>query len=233
MIYRIIKYGLLIVLIILTLSYEFPTGDYVSGLGRAICIILFLGLLILSFIIFTIIDFIRFMKKKSRFDFIPVTIIIIFFIAFLNLSNSENDKFWTKTVLTAQTDDGTEAQLKLYGNNTFLVKIPHSDCSFHYQGDYKIHNDTLILERKDLPELTSKLVGTRYKVSKHDSMLIPFDNEYKKFKIKTVCNTPVRHSSLSTYCSRYVALNQCTLPLKQKVTIKKIYFSRILIPHTK
>lgn len=142
---------------------------------------------ILSFIVFTIVDVARLIRKKIRFDFLPLIIITVFLSVFFILINSETDKFWTKTTLTGQTDEGDlrKAQIQLYSNNSFSVRISYVDWSCTYQGDYKINNDTLFLKRDDLTELTNSVFDTKYKFSYQDSLLIPINKKCKMIKIKT------------------------------------------------
>ncbi len=187
MTYRINKYGLLITLALLTLYQIMPIGDYCSGLVQALLMMIFGGLLILSFIVFTIIDITRLIRKKIKFDFAPLIIITLFVSVFFIFINSENDKFWTKTTLTGQIDEGDlrAAQIQLYSNNTFAIRISYIDWNCTYQGDYKINNDTLFLKRDDLTELTNNEFDSKYKFSYRDSLLIPVDKKCKMIKIKT------------------------------------------------
>lgn len=180
----------MITLTLLTLYQILPIGDYCSGLVQALLMILFCGLSILSFIIFTIIDITRLIRKKIKFDFTPLIILTSFFLVFFIFINSESDKFWTKTVLTGQIDEGDlrAAHIQLYSNNTFSASISYVDWSCTYQGDYKINNDTLFLKRDDLSELTNNVFDTKYKFSDQDSLLIPVDKKFKMVKIKTRYN---------------------------------------------
>jgi hypothetical protein len=187
MTYKITKYGLLITLALLTLYQILPIGDYCSGIVQALLMFIFGGILILSFIIFTVIDASRLIRKKIKYDFIPLIIITLFFSVFFIFINSEIDKFWTKTTLTGQIDEGDlrAAQIQLYSNNTFAVRISYIDWSCTYQGDYKISNDTLFLMRDDLMKLTNNVFDSKYKFSYQDSLLIPVDRKCKMIKTKT------------------------------------------------
>ena len=189
--YRLIKSGLLIALAILTLYQILPFGDYCSGLVQIILMLVFGGFLILTFLVFTVIDIVRLIRKKVNFDFIPLIIMLLVGLTFYIFINADSDKFWTKTKLTGQIDVGDlrGAQMQLYDNNTFAVRISYVDWTCTYQGNFKIIGDTLILEKVELPELTDHVFNTKYKLSQQDSLLIPFDKKYNTIKIKTGHNS--------------------------------------------
>lgn len=186
MLYKTAKYCILIIFSILTLYQIFPFGDYCSGLVQLILMVIFGGLFLLSFLIFTVIDIIRFKRRRKKFDYIPAFILVFFlFISYIFLT-SENEKFWTKLALTGQIDVGDlrSAKIKLYQNNTFSVRVSYVDFSCIYQGKYKVENDTLTLLRKDLPELTNNLFTTKYEYSYQDHLLVPVDTTFEKIKYK-------------------------------------------------
>lgn len=186
MTYRIIKYGLLGILIFLTVYQNFPIGDYCSGLVEALTFMFFCGLSILTFAIFLTIDLIKTFKRKRKFDYVILLFFGIFLTTNFLLLKIENKKFWTKTLLIGQIEVGDlrVPQLKLYDNQTFSASTSYADYSCTYQGDYLIENDTLILKRNELSELTNQLFFTKYLISISDSLLKPIDHEYRNIKIK-------------------------------------------------
>ena len=186
----------MIVLALLTLYQIMPIGDYSSGLEKIFLLIILGGLLILSFIVFVIVDIVRFIKMKRKFDFVPLIIITLFLTVFLIFNNSKTDKFWTKTILTGQIVEGDlrAAQIQLYRNNTFAIRISYVDWCFTYQGDYTIKKDTLFLNRDDINKLTNNEFDTKYTFSYRDSLLIPINKKCKMIKIKTGHNTLASNS---------------------------------------
>lgn len=208
---------------LLTLYQILPIGDYCSGLVQALLMIIFGGLLILSFIVFTIVDVVRLIRKKIRFDFLPLIIITVFFSVFFIFINSETDKFWTKTTLTGQTDEGDlrAAQIQLYSNNSFSVRISYVDWSCTYQGDYKINNDTLFLKRDDLTELTNNVFDTKYKFSYQDSLLIPIDKKCKKIKILTGHNMQYSQKGFQWY-AKYCSPLQLFVYFERKLLAQRM-----------
>lgn len=187
MTYRYIKYGLLTALFIVTLYQVIPFGDYCSGLVQVITFILFGGLFLLSFLIFTFVDLYRLKKAQKKFDFIH-----LLFLGFFLLINyislvSDGQKFWTDKICTGQVQgqgDLHASQIRLYSNNTFSVTISYVNWSCTYQGSYEIKNDILVLKRKEIPKLTDSVFNDTYKIDFKDSLLIPINKRFEKIEIK-------------------------------------------------
>ncbi len=186
MTYRVIKYGLLTVLTILTFYQNFPFGDYCSGLVEALSFVLMGGLFLISFVIFLIIDLVKTFKKKRKFDFIPLAILTVFLIGNSLLLDNEKDKFWTDMELVGNVEVGDlrAAQIVLYSNQTFSVRTSYVDWSCTYSGRYSIQDNILQLERDDLEKETDNVFTNKYEIQKSDSLLIPLKSGIEKVKIK-------------------------------------------------
>lgn len=188
--YRIIKYTLLIISALLTLSQVFPLNvilnkDYCFGIDNAIFTIFFIGLFLFVFLIFLIIDIIFIIKKKRDFDngnLIIFGAFILLFVFFIMINRGE---FRKNTIIEGRLEVGflTDEQLVLNKDNTFLVILPGVAYSCTYFGSYVINNDTLMLQREELPIITNGLFATKYLICKSDSLLIPFDNSFEKIRI--------------------------------------------------
>ena len=183
--YKIVKYGLLALFGILAIYKVSPIriGDYCLILGNIIELLVFVGLFLFVFFIFLILDLVRNIKYKIKFDYIPCVCLVVFAgICFLSFQ-IENEKFWTKEILIGQVELDSDLfsaeQLILYENKTFSIKSPNILGSCTYQGKYAINQDTLILKRNNLPELTNKLFCIKYLIQQSDSVLIPIDKDYK------------------------------------------------------
>ena len=185
---KLIKYGILVVLGYLTLKPIIPIGDYCGGLLTILNFFFFGGLLILAFLIITILDVIRNKKTKSKFDFIPLILTLVIGISFYLIQDQEESKFWTKKVLSGRIEVKStprSGELRLYKNGTFSTTLYSADYSCTFQGNYKLNDNRLILERKDLSELTSKVFTTEYFINEKSKTLNPID---KNFGIITIRN---------------------------------------------
>lgn len=191
MTYRVIKYGLLTGLAILTFYQSFPFGDYCSGLVEALSIVILGGLFLISFAIFLTIDLIGTLKKKRKFDFLPLTILTVFLVGNSFLLDNEKDKFWTDKELVGNSEVGDlrAAQIILYSNQTFSVSTSYVDWSCTYSGRYSIQENILRLERDDLEEKTNNVFTTNYEIRKSDSLLIPLKSGIEKIRIEKLGTT--------------------------------------------
>lgn len=190
MTYRIIKYGLLTGLTILTFYQNCPFGDYCSGLVEALSFVILGGLFLISFLIFITIDLIKTFKKKRKFDFLTFIILTVFLVGNSLLLDNEKDKFWTDKELVGKVEVGDlrAAQIVLYTNQTFSVWTSYVDWSCTYSGRYYIQENILRLERDDLEEVTNNVFTNKYEILKSDSLLIPLKSGIEKIRIKNWAN---------------------------------------------
>ncbi|TGV00452.1 hypothetical protein [Flavivirga rizhaonensis] len=183
---RIFKYGIL-VLIGGFLLYRFlPIGDYCGGFVALANYVLFGGLLILSFLIITIIDLIKLWKKKQKFDFIPLLIVLSIGILFYFQNGLENEKFWTEKTLSGRIEIESTPKsglLRLYENGTFGATLYSADYSCTFQGKYELTDNVLNLKRKDLAELTEDVFTTAYIIEKKNKSIKPIDNKFGAIEI--------------------------------------------------
>jgi len=188
--YKAIKYGILAILGVFAVYQIFPIrfGDYCDELENLITFIYSGGLFLFSFLVFLLIDLIRTIKKKIKFDYIPCIFLVVFIaVSFLSFQ-IENEKFWTKPILAGYVVLGEDLfgaeHLILYENKTFSIKQQKVLGRCTYQGKYFIKQDTLVLKRNNLPEPINKLFCTKYLINQTDSILIPLDKEYKIIDFK-------------------------------------------------
>jgi len=188
--YKITKYGLLTILGVFAVYQVFPIriGDYREGMINGIAFMFFGSLFLCCFSIFLLIDLVRTMKKKIKFDYIPCVFLCVFIAINLLSFQFKNDKFWTETILIGNVvldeDLFSGERLILYKNKTFSVKTKYPEYSCTYQGKYSIKQDTLILKRNDLSKLTDNLFCTKYLIRQTDSTLIPIEKGYKIINFK-------------------------------------------------
>ncbi len=186
---NLLKYGILSFFGIAMIYQFIPIGDYCSGLLNGLNFLFFGGLLILTFLIITIRDLLKLFKKRQRFDFIPLFLILLFGVVTYSLIGLENEKFWTKRTLVGIIEVyGTpkSGTLKLYKNGSFGATYHKADYSCTFQGNYDMKNDTLCLNRKELNELTEKVFTTEYIIDQKNNILKPTNESFKTIEIKTI-----------------------------------------------
>jgi hypothetical protein len=180
-----ILYGILIVLGVFLLIQIIPIGDYCGGLMNFLISIVILVLIMLIVLITSIIEIYRYIKNKTKFDFIPIIISFSILIIFYLIMETESDKFWTSEKLNGITIStaAKSGTLKLYNNGSFAAKYNQADFSCTYQGDYRISNDTLYLDRNELESLTENIFTTKYSINKKDSLLQPIKKGFEVINI--------------------------------------------------
>ena len=184
---NLIKYGIIIALGYFILKPVIPIGDYCGGLLAALNFFFFVGLLVLSILIITIVDVIRNKKTKAKFDFIPLILTLIIGITYFLILEQEESKFWTKRTLTGRIEvESTpkSGSLRLYKNGTFAVTLHSADYSCTFQGDYQLNDNLLKLNRLDLSEITQNVFTTEYVVNEQSKTLMPTDKSYGIIEIR-------------------------------------------------
>ncbi|TQD34037.1 hypothetical protein [Haloflavibacter putidus] len=183
---NITKYGILSFFGIAMIYQFIPIGDYCSGLLSGLNFLFFAGLLILTFFIVTIINLIKIYKKKQKFDLFPLILILSFGIIGYIIMSLENKKFWTTVKLSGiiqvegRSPSGT---LKLYKNGTFGATYHSIEYSCTFQGEYKLKNNKLQLERKDILIETDSIFTNQYVLNTVKESLTPINKSFKTIKI--------------------------------------------------
>ena len=93
---------------------------------------------------------------------------------------NDYDKFWTKTILTGKIESEhkpTSGKLKLYENGTFEISIRYVDFTCNYSGNYKIHENSLKLERENLESETENFFTSEYRVYSKERKMKPLKKE--------------------------------------------------------
>jgi hypothetical protein len=188
MTYKLIKYLILGGLAIVTFYHNLPIGDYCSGLVELIIFIFLVSLFLLVIMVFLTIDLMKKFKRNESFDFVPIVILVIFLIGNSLLLKSESDKFWTdkEFVGIVEVENLKSAQLILYSNKSFNIKIAYADWSCTFQGDYSIKDDILKLERDNIEDETNNIFTKEYKILISDSLLIPLKNGNEIIQIRKI-----------------------------------------------
>ena len=170
--------------------YQFlPIGDYCSGLLNFFNSLVLIGLLILIVFILAIRNLIRIKKRKEKFDFIPIILVLIFGTIWYFIIDMPDKKFWTEKSLVGFIEiEGTpkSGTLELFKNGSFGASYHRADYSCTYQGNYEIIDNRLILKRNNLTELTDKVFTTEYLINRKDSILKPMENGFMEIGISKI-----------------------------------------------
>lgn len=175
-------YFFLVLFAALALANLIPIGDYSRGMASGLLMLFFTALFIVLFLVVIVIN----IYNKTGFDWIPVGIFSVFAVLFVLAIQSEDGKFWTSVVLEADTGYRRcphNGSLTLYKNHSFTGTEVFADFVMCYSGNYRISNDTLYLNREDLPEKTGALLTTRYYFDRKNR-LIPADTRYKPLIVR-------------------------------------------------
>lgn len=180
-----ILYGILIILGVFLIIQIIPIVDYCGGLMNFLISIVILVLIMLIVLITSIIEIYRYIKIKTKFDFIPIIISFSILVIYYFIMETESDKFWTSEKLYGVTFSkaAKSGTLKLYDNGSFAAKCNQADFSCTFQGDYRISNDTLYFDRNELETLTENIFTIRYIINTKDSLLQPLKNGFEVINI--------------------------------------------------
>ena len=184
---KALQYLILIIIGIL-LNYQFlPFGDYCVGLFSILKFLLIGGIFVVIVSVICLINLNDRIKNKRKFDFIPVIIFFIFSLTTYFLVENDYDKFWTKTILTGKIESEhkpTSGKLKLYENGTFEISIRYVDFTCNYSGNYKIHENSLKLERENLESETENFFTSEYRVYSKERKMKPLKKEFEEIVIQ-------------------------------------------------
>jgi hypothetical protein len=186
---NLVKYGIISIIGIILIYQFLPIGDYCSGLLNFLHSLFLVGLLIIIIFVLAIRNLIQIKKRKIKFDFIPLILVLFFGTMWYFLVNMTDKKFWTdKSLIGFVEIEGTpkSGTLVLFNNGSFGASHHHADYSCTYQGDYEIIDNLLILKRADLSELTDKVFTTEYLINRTDSILKPKKNGFMTIGISKI-----------------------------------------------
>lgn len=168
---------------LLALYILLPIGDYSFGMAHAFGFVFFELLFLLVFIVIIVKQIAK--VKKVKFDYIPIGIFLLQSLLLCLSFTSKDRKFWTVPIITAEIDSENihGGSLTLYKNNSFNATQGFADFTHSYQGNYIISNDTLYLEREDLPQITEGLFTTIYLINQKDKTITPPEGNFLNLRI--------------------------------------------------
>ena len=182
--YKVIKYGTMSTLTILTLLLHTQIWEYCSGVVHSFSYILCFGFTFLSFVFFFLVDLTNKVKKGAKYNFGTLVFLGFFIIAF-TLSSKINNKFWTEKSLQSEVEIKNRAvtHLLLYKNRAFKIRLYSKDDVCIYEGSYSLKDNLLTLHRKNIEQVTNKTITQKYRIKPSDSLLLPEDKAYNKMKV--------------------------------------------------
>ncbi|MGQ7947103.1 hypothetical protein [Flavobacterium sp. WC2509] len=178
-----IKYGILSILLLLTLCLNIHFGDFCEGMAKGLLFAFLSIIFILGFIIIEIRDLFKLVDKGEKFDFIPLYLFILFvvFNSFLFVANE--NKFWREIKYEGIIEDEYErAWIVLYENNSFEITRSYIENRCTFIGKYHIEKNIINLDDENIESKTDKKITKRYLIIS-DSILQPLDKKYRKIKL--------------------------------------------------
>lgn len=179
-----IKYGILSILLLVTLCLNIHFGDFCEGMSKGLLFAFLSIIFILCFIIIEIRDLYKLVRKGEKFDFVPIYLFILFIAlnSFLIIANY--NKYWRKIKYEGVSDDEYgRAWIVLYENNSFEATKSHIENSCTFIGKYHIEKNIIILDDENIESKTDENFTNRYLIVS-DSILQPLDKKYSRIKLK-------------------------------------------------
>lgn len=187
---RIIKYLVLLFCGFMALKPILPIGDYSRGMATGMLMIFFGIVFILFYLIALVRNIDRLTNKLDQFDWPLSAIFCLFILLFLLINNADEGKFWTSPILKSEITNSDIPShggvIILYKNGTFSAIRSYVDFSETYQGNYYIKNNKLYLERPELPDLTEKIISTKYEIDSLRMKLTPCQKGYNTLDISFI-----------------------------------------------
>lgn len=179
MTYKIIKYGLLFILSLLTLTMNIHFGDYCSGMPDGLLWLFLCFLFIVAFLIFIGID-----SYKKKFDYKMIILFIITAVLNYNINSISDAITNSQLKMRGVFEDGYHSNdILLFNDGTFKMQIREIEWSCYYYGNYTIENEILILEKDNLQQDSNNSLTNKYTIDLEAKKLIPFDSKFKNIQL--------------------------------------------------
>jgi len=179
------KYIPLIIVAILSIYYFSRELGSFGMMDIGIVIIMALAYII-AFIALTVYNIIKIIKKKEKFDFIPI---IITFIIPIAIFTFRQDIFKSKTILNAtsiETNDlnirNPRISLNFRKNNRCYLRHDYIDFVCISRYNYKIKADTIVFDKSIVKD---SIIFMKYFINDKNKKLLPVTNDkrYLTFEI--------------------------------------------------
>lgn len=174
---KILKYLPLIFIGYIGIYHNMSETGCMSGMGIVFFIIILTSFYFIYLIILLSISIYKTIKKKAKFDFIPIIISILFgFLIWL----SAQDFLKSKTLLSARISNVSEVsrlqiELNLKSNSKCYIFFRYGGEGCKYSYNYTIKNDSLEIEKSVIAQSDSVLTN-KYLIDRKQLKLIPLNN---------------------------------------------------------
>lgn len=174
---KILKYLPLIFIGYIGIYHNMSETGCMSGMRIVFFIIILTSFYFIYLIILLSISIYKTIKKKAKFDFIPIIISILFgFLIWL----TAQDFLKSKTLLSAIIKEvpgkaNLKIRLELEPKNTCYIDFGYGEHGCTYSYNYTIKNDSLEIEESVIAQSDSILTN-RYLIDKKQLKLIPLNN---------------------------------------------------------
>lgn len=174
---KILKYLPLIFIGCIGIYHNISETGCTNGMDIVFFIIILAPVYFIYLIILLSISIYKTIKKKAKFDFIPIIISILCgFLIWL----TAQDFMKSKILLTAIIKDvpskaNLKIRLELKPNNTCYIDFGYGEFGCTYSYNYTIKNDSLEIEKSVIAQSDSILTN-RYLIDKKLLKLIPLNN---------------------------------------------------------
>ena len=178
-----VKYGILIILLLLIISQNLHFSDFCEGMSEGLLFSLTCIIFIFTYLIIQLRDLYFFFKNKTKFDFVPLSIFVIS-ILIITLSSYANDnKYWKKIKYEGKIDNiDKNSWIILFENKSFEVTKSNVEQRCTYTGNYHFENSILILEDINIEHKTDGNFTQKYELL--DTILKPLNKDYERIILK-------------------------------------------------
>jgi hypothetical protein len=131
-------------------------------------IILFIGIIIISIV--------RLIKKKEKFNFLPVIVSLIVIVSVIFSFNYAYDVYHSPDILSAENRNlhkySPYVSLKIREDSTYKIEMLFVEVTNNFYGHYKLKGDTIYL-RDHILMRTDSIFFDKYLIQKSGSYLLP------------------------------------------------------------
>ena len=181
-----IKYGTLLVLGLIILSLNIHFGDFCEGMAKGLLFVLLSAIFILCFLIIELRDLYKLINKKEKFDFIPLSFLVILIASSWFFIVANENKFWREIKYEGVIENGNARKwIVFYENNSFEATISHVENRCTFVGKYHIENNIIILDDKNIESKTDENFTKKYLIIA-DTVLQPLDKKYRRIQLKSL-----------------------------------------------
>jgi len=188
-----LKYGLLILFLLLTIFQNVHFSDFCEGVSEGLLFAFTCLIFLISFIIVQLLDLYNFFKKKEKFDFIPLYIFVAAILINTILISANENKYWREIKYQGKIDNiDKECWIVLFNDNKFEVTISYIEQRCTYVGKYHFENNHLVLDDQSIESKTDENFTSQYELIS-DTILQPVTKNFDRI-ILSIINSRTHNS---------------------------------------